>query len=176
MRSGRRHRLRRGLIAIALIFAVFLTLTAVLFVFPSTNAPRRSNAIVVLGGSGPRLQKGLALARAGYAPNLVLSGYTRHTCPAGPRDVKIICFNPHPDTTQGEARRVTNLARSHDWHQIIVVPGTPQTTRARIRFMRCYRGTLLFDPASPGNLGEWVHNVAYEWGALIKALTLQRGC
>jgi hypothetical protein len=57
MRSGRRHRLRRSLIALGVIIVVFLTLTAVLFVFPSTNAPRRSNAIVVLGGSGPDSRK-----------------------------------------------------------------------------------------------------------------------
>jgi hypothetical protein len=57
-----------------------------------------------------------------------------------------------------------------------VVPSIPQTTRARIRFDRCYRGTLLFDPASPGGVGEWIRNVVYEWGALAKALTLQRGC
>jgi uncharacterized SAM-binding protein YcdF (DUF218 family) len=90
--------------------------------------------------------------------------------------VSIICFIPHPLTTQGEARAVARLARTHNWRQIILVPGIPQTTRARIRFDRCYHGTLLFDPASPGGLGEWIHNVIYEWGALIKALALQRGC
>ena len=176
MRSGRPHRLRRNLIALVVIFALFLTLTAVLFVFPSRNAPRRSNAIVVLGGSGPRLQKGLALAHAGYAPNQVLSGYSRSTCPTTPHGVEVICFIPHPGTTQGEAREIAKLAGERDWRQIIVVSGIPQTTRARLRITRCYHGTLLFDPASPGGLGGWVHNVIYEWGALIKALTLQRGC
>jgi len=175
MRSGR-HRLRRSLIALGLLIVVFLALTAALFVFPSTNAPRRSDAIVVLGGSGPRLQKGLDLAHAGYAPYLVLSGYSRSTCPTPPRGVKVICFLPHPDTTQGEAREVAKLARIHAWHQIIAVPGTPQTTRARIRLERCYSGTLLFDPASPGGFREWFDHVMYEWGALVKALTLQRGC
>ena len=73
MRSAR-HRGRRIIfLAIAALLALFLVLTAVLFVWPATNAPRRSDAIVVLGGSGPRIQKGLALARAGYAPYLVIS-------------------------------------------------------------------------------------------------------
>jgi hypothetical protein len=93
--------------------------------------------------------------------------------------VKIICFVPHPGTTQGEARRVAKLAREHGWREIIVVSGTPQTTRARIRFARCFRGTLLFDPADPSSLsghGGWIYNVICEWGALIKAETLQRGC
>ena len=81
----------------------------------------------------------------------------------------VICFHPHPATTQGEARAVTKLARTHNWRQIIVVPGIPQTTRARIRFDRCYHGTLFFDPASPGGPCAWIHNVFYEWGALAKA-------
>jgi uncharacterized SAM-binding protein YcdF (DUF218 family) len=161
---------------LGVILAVVLTLTAVLFVWPSTNAPMRSDAIVVLGGSGPRLQKGLALARAGYARYLAVSGGDHTACPSAPHGVRVICFAPHPETTQGEARAMTGLANAHHWHQIIVVSGTPQTTRARIRFDRCYHGTLLFDPVSPGGLRSWVHNVIYEWGALAKALTLQRGC
>jgi uncharacterized SAM-binding protein YcdF (DUF218 family) len=178
--TAQRHRGRRNiLIALTALVALFLVLTAILFVWPSTNAPRRSDAIVVLGGSGPRIQKGLALARAGYAPYLVISVSDRADhpqCPTPPPKVSIICFIPHPLTTQGEARAVARLARTHNWRQIILVPGIPQTTRARIRFDRCYHGTLLFDPASPGGLGEWIHNVIYEWGALIKALALQRGC
>ncbi len=156
--------------------AIILSLSATLFVWPTTNAPLRSDAIVVLGGSGPRLQKGMALARAGYAPYLVLSAGDHTACPPPPHGVQVICFVPHPDTTQGEARAVTKLAHDHDWRQIIVVPGTPQTTRARIRFDRCYHGTLLFVPVSPGGRRSWIHNIIYEWGALAKALTLQRGC
>jgi uncharacterized SAM-binding protein YcdF (DUF218 family) len=178
--TWRRHWGRRNtLIAIGVLTTLFLVLTATLFVWPSTNAPRRSDAIVVLGGSGTRIQKGLALARAGYAPYLVVSVDDRaeHShCPTPPPKVSIICFIPDPLTTQGEARAVTKLALAHNWRQIIVVPGMPQTTRARIRFDRCYHGTLLFDPASPGGVGAWIHSVLYEWRALAKALTLQRGC
>jgi uncharacterized SAM-binding protein YcdF (DUF218 family) len=175
--TSARHRGRRIIfLVIAALLALFLILTAVLFVWPATNAPRRSDAIVVLGGSGPRIQKGVALARAGYAPDLVISGPDASSCHWAIHNVKVICFQPNPPTTQGEARAVAALAKEHNWHQIIVVSGIPQTTRARIRFNRCTDRTLLFDPASPGGLGEWIHNVLYEWGALIKALTLQRGC
>jgi hypothetical protein len=78
-----------------------------------------------------------------------------------------------PAPTQRRERRGR---RQYHWHQIIVVSGTPQTTRARIRFDRCYHGTLLFDPADPAGVASWIHNVVYEWAALIKAETIQRGC
>jgi len=176
MRSAR-HRGRRIIfIAIAALVALFLVLTAVLFVWPATNAPRRSDAIVVLGGSGPRIQKGLALARAGYAPYLVLSDPGDEPCHWAIHNVKVICFDPNPSTTQGEARETTTLAKEHNWHQIIVVSGIPQTTRARILFDRCTDRALLFDPASPGGLGEWFKNIVHEWGALIVQLTVQRSC
>jgi len=155
---------------------VILAMSAALFVRPRTDKPRRSNAIVVLQGSGPRISKGLALARAGYAPYLVISDPSRSPCPATPRGVKAICFVPVPLTTQGEARATARLARHYRWHQIIVVSGTPQTTRARVLFQRCYHGTLLFDPASPQTVGDWIHNVLHEWGALPKALALDRAC
>jgi uncharacterized SAM-binding protein YcdF (DUF218 family) len=160
----------------AIIIAAFLVLTAVLFVWPSTNTPRRSDAIVVLGGSGLRVQKGVALARAGYAPYLAISITPNAPCPPPPTGVKVVCFTPNPLTTQGEARAVAKLAREHHWRQIIVVSNVPQTTRARIRLDRCYDGTLLFDPVSPGGFSAWIYGIVYEWGSLIKALTLQRGC
>src|ERR1035437_7083699 len=72
--KNRRPRRRLALAGVAVLVVVaILALTATLFVWPSTNVPRRSDAIVVLGGSGLRVQKGVALAHAGYAPNLVVS-------------------------------------------------------------------------------------------------------
>jgi uncharacterized SAM-binding protein YcdF (DUF218 family) len=179
MKLTRGHRRRHFRVALGFFVLLVVASSAVLFMFPSTDRPRQSDAIVVLGGSGPRTQKGLALARAGYAPYLVVSinaGAYRTQCPRGSSGVTVICFTPDPLTTQGEARAIAKLAQEKAWHQVIVVPSTPETTRARIRFKRCFHGTLLFDPASPGGLGAWVYNVIYEWGALAKALTIQPGC
>ena len=170
----RRHRVLVGTLA-ALIVA-FLVFTLVLFVRPATNAPERVDAIVVLGGSGDRVQKGLTLARDGYAPVLVVSNTWPNPCPKAPAGVQVICFTPNPASTRGEARAVARLAAVHHWQRLLLIPSVPQTTRARIRFARCFHGVLLFDPASPGGLGQWLLNVPYEWAALTKALIFQRGC
>ena len=159
-----------------MVVVLVLVLSAVLFVWPSTDAPQKVDAIVVLGGSGPRIAKGLALARDGYASTVAVSNPDAVYCPRSSRRVTVICFIPDPETTQGEARSVAKLAGKYRWNRIIVVSGTPQTTRARIRFGRCYHGTVLFDPANPSTASEWFFNVVYEWGALAKALTFQRGC
>ncbi len=169
----------RALMATATVLVVaFLVLTAVLFVWPATNAPQRVNAIVVLSGSpwSSRWQRGLGLARDGYAPVLVRSDPLWTPCPRGPARVEVICFDPDPATTQGEAVDVARIAAEHHWHRLLVVTIVTQTTRARIRFERCYHGAVLFSAVSPRGVAGWLFNVAYEWGALGKALVLQRGC
>lgn len=154
----------------------FVVLSAILFVWPRTDTPRKSDAIVVLGGADARLTKGLKLASEGHAPTLLISTPYPSACRYRIPGVAIVCFAPSPETTQGEARYVAKLASERHWSQIIVVSGTAQTLRARLRFDRCYHGTALIDPAAPGAVAGWVHDVAYEWGALAQALTIQRGC
>ena len=122
----RRHRVVVG--TIALLLCGFLVATALLFVWPATNAPERVNAIVVLGGSGPRWQKGLALAREGYAPILVLSDHPEAPCPKSWRTVRVICINPTPASTRGEAREVSKMAAEYRWNRLLVVTSIPQTT------------------------------------------------
>ena len=168
----------RVLVAAATVLVLFLALTAVLFVWPATNVPQRVNAIVVLSGSpwSARWQRGLELARDGYAPVLVRSDPSWSPCPRGPARVEVICFDPVPATTQGEAVDVARIAAKHRWHRLLVVTIVTQTTRARIRFERCYHGAVLFSAVNPRGAVGWLFNIAYEWGALGKALILQRGC
>jgi hypothetical protein len=176
----RRSRRKRHpfLWAVGVLVVVFLILSSIFYVWPATNTPQRVDAIVVLGGtpSEARWQRGLALARAGFAPVLVQSDNPWTPCPRGPAEVKVICFDPEPSTTQGEAVDIARLARDHHWHRLLIVTDIPQVTRARIRIERCFTGTLLFNAVSPGSIEQWLYGVVYEWGALAKALTLQRAC
>ena len=86
-----------------------------------------------------------------------------------------ISFNPSPGTTQGEAESVGRLAHKYHWRSIAVVTITPQASRARLRTERCFGGPV-YVVTTPIRLVSWPYEIAYEWAALVKALTVQRGC
>ena len=182
MRSGPVGR-RRVVLAVVAVFAVaiaFVALTLRLFVFPDLNSPSRADAIVVLGGNGAGpFDEGVALARAGDAPTIVFSLVPAYRCEPSllhlPAE-RVLCFRADPQTTQGEARSIAHLAAVHHWHRVIVVMPTPQATRARLRIGRCYGGQVLEVGVSPPGFWAWMRELVYEWGALMKALVLQRGC
>ncbi|HEY1636044.1 MAG TPA: hypothetical protein VGF64_14865 [Acidimicrobiales bacterium] len=67
-----------------------------------------------------------------------------------------------------------HLAAERNWRRIMIVPTTTQATRARLLFERCYTGQLLVVPAR--DLKSVLYGVAYEWGALAKAIFLRQGC
>jgi uncharacterized SAM-binding protein YcdF (DUF218 family) len=166
------------MVAAALVL-LFVSLSAKLFVWPAQNAAKgvHADAVVVLGGLGPRWQVALELAKEHAAPFILVSvPSVQWNCPRNDLPgVQIECFRPDPDDTRGEARFAASTARANGWHSLIVVTSVPQATRARLRFKRCFGGTVYVVPARP-DLGTWAYEVAYEWGALAKALVWQRGC
>jgi DUF218 domain len=172
------RRVRAAAVVVAVLIVAIVVASVMLFIEPATNTPAHSDAVIVLAGANNagRIDKGIELVRAGFAPRLFVSAPGDNDCPRSLPSVPITCFSPNPSTTQGEARFAARVAQQHHWHRIIVVSGTQQVTRARIRFDRCYRGSILMVPADPGGLGSWVASVIYEWGALPKALIFQRGC
>jgi hypothetical protein len=173
-----RHRgLLRGAGVLAL--ALWGSLSAVLFVWPSLDPIKgvRADAILVMGGPGPRLQVALKLAKEHAAPVMLVSvASERWNCPdLGVPGVRVECFRPDPFSTQGEARYAGEQARLHDWQSLIVVSSVPQATRARLRVRRCFPGSVKVVAARP-SIATWAYGVIYEWGALAKALLWQRSC
>ncbi len=164
----------------ALALALSCAMTLRLFVFPDLNAPVPSDAIVVLGGQeSNQPEEAINLAREGFAPTLAFSVSPSTRCPyrlaAVPR-VHILCFVAEPRTTQGEARSIARFAADLHWHRIIVVMPITQATRARLRIQRCYAGQILEVGVAPSSPWDWTKEIAYEWGALFKALVLQPTC
>ena len=140
--------------------------------------PARVSAIVMLAGPGDRLRLAVRLAREHRAPILVVSrgnqGYGG-PCPRPVPRVRLICFEPSPASTRGEAERVGRLARRYHWRSVALVTTTVQDSRARQRVARCFGGPVyVVTVGLPWT--SWPSQIAYEWAATVKMLVLQRSC
>ena len=127
-------------VTLAGVLVAFCGLTARLFIFPAAGMPAHVDAIVMMNGpdGGSRFHTALNLAFQDRAKYLVISrgnsyyGQGDFCAPPVPK-VKVICFDPNPPTTQGEAEYAGRLARQYHWHSIALVAITPQDSRARLR-------------------------------------------
>jgi hypothetical protein len=161
------------------VLLVAVAATGRLFVWPATGLPGRVSAIVMLNNSiGDPLAVALRLARQDRARYLVISQGTPEShfpCPDRVRGVVLVCFHPTPASTQGEAEFTGRLARRYHWRSVAVVAIVPQATRARLRMERCVSARVYVVTAGIPR-SSWPQQVAYEWGATLKALVLQRSC
>jgi hypothetical protein len=166
--------------AVAVVLAGLAVLTGRLFIWPEQGMPSRVDAIVMLNGSGSRLDTALQLGWEHRAPVLVISRgsqYWGHGSICAPKipHVTVICFDPDPATTQGEVEFVGRLARRYHWRSITLVTTAPQDTPARLRLERCFSGNVYVMTAPlPGY--DWPYAVIYEWGATLSALFVHRAC
>lgn len=169
---------RRVFGAVIILLVVFAAATARLLVWPAQGMPASVSAIVMLAGGGDRLPVALRLAREHKAPLLVVSqgweGYGG-PCPPQTPGVKTICFDPNPGDTRGEAEFAGQLAKRYQWNSVVLVTAPMQDTRARIIMRRCFSGSIyVVTAALPWHA--WPSQIAYGWGALVKAMVLQRAC
>jgi uncharacterized SAM-binding protein YcdF (DUF218 family) len=178
-RTRRRYAVAALLAAVAAL-AAFCAITARLFIWPARGMPPHVGAIVMLNGHGNRLQTAEKLEWAHRAGALVVargSQYWGHgsRCAARVPGIKVICFDPDPATTRGEAEFAGRLARRYRWRSIAVVTTPDQATRGRIRVKRCFPGEVYVYTA-PLPARDWPWAIAYEWAAIVKALVFQRDC
>lgn len=174
----RRRRWRRALLSLGIVAGAFAVLSARLFVWPQEGLPPRVSAIIMLAGPGPRLPVALQLARETRAPVLVVSrgshGYGG-PCPLPVPGIRLICFEPVPADTRGEAEYAARLAARYSWSSVVLVTTRGQDTRARMLMARCFAGPVyVVTAALPWD--DWPYQIAYGWGSLVKALTLRRSC
>jgi hypothetical protein len=170
-----RHPLITGLV---LVVVAFLALTAVLFVWPVTDSPQHVDAILSFNGpnEGAREALAVSLAEKGYARVLLFSrgGFGETACPKV-HQVLVVCFVDVTNNTRGEARFAARYAKQHHLNSLMIVPGRPQTTRAHLLLERCFSGKIVVDPASEPLL-RFPRDVFHEWGGLLEALLVDRGC
>ena len=161
------------------VLVVFVAATLTLFVYLPTDLPRHVDGILSLNGGDEQAREVLAvsLAAKGYAPVLLFSQGSRGndtSCPKVAR-VKVVCFVDATNNTRGEARWAGQYAERHHWHSLLIVPGRVQAMRARLLTERCFSGQVVDVPAADP-FWDIPTNVFHEWGGLLAALVIYRGC
>jgi uncharacterized SAM-binding protein YcdF (DUF218 family) len=178
--APRRKRLRSIVAALLIVVLGFGAATVHWLVMPRQGMPSHVDAIVMLNGPGDRLETALNLAWAHRAPVIVISRGSRYwghgsvCAPKIPR-VAVICFDPSPPTTRGEAEFTGRLARRYHWRSIALVAVAPQDIVARLRVGSCFSGKIYVINASlPAS--QWPDEIVHEWGSTLKAFFTQRSC
>jgi uncharacterized SAM-binding protein YcdF (DUF218 family) len=163
------------IVPVVLVVAV-VALNLRLFVFPPSSTPVHADAVVVLaGGSGERLDKGLDLVREGVAPNLVVSTGPNELCSTD-HDFEVFCFLPDPDDTRGEAEAVARIAAQQGWQHLVLVTSDYHTTRAHLLLGRCFAGTIDVTAARSSRAPlPLLWAIGHEWGGLIES-AVHRDC
>jgi uncharacterized SAM-binding protein YcdF (DUF218 family) len=163
--------------AVAVLLVVALIVVNLeLFVWPESDSVGHADAVVVLaGGDGERLDRGLELMKEGVAPTLVASTGPNRLC-GFEQSFEVICFLPKPNNTRGEVEAIAKIADEHGWKRLVLVTSTYHVTRAELLLERCYPGTVEIAPATPhkGVLA-WLSAIVHEWGGLAEA-AVERSC
>lgn len=176
-----RRRMRTASWVLAVLVVIWLAATARLFVWPPTDEVHRADAVIMLPGESTRLPRALQLVEGGVSSTLVIS--------TGPNDameeagltcgrnghLEVLCFQPQPATTSGEARGISRLADEHGWNRIAVVTSRYHITRAAVLIRQCFDGELRM-VAARSPLGPMLGGMAPEWPSLIAAYTVDRAC
>ena len=171
--------MRRVVLVLLALVAAWLVACGLLFLRADEDAPRRTDAVVVLAGDADhRVPRGLELVRNGVAPRLLLSrepgekwARWRRLCgrPA------VTCFTADPYSTQGEAEAVGRLAARRGYRSVAVVTSRYHVFRSRLLFERCLDGRVSVVGADYDRL--WLPVILpLETAKLVWALAVDRDC
>ncbi|GAA5193123.1 hypothetical protein GCM10023346_16980 [Arthrobacter gyeryongensis] len=146
---ARKKRLFFRSFAVIAALAIFWAVAGIfLYVAPPSDEPKHADVLFVLGPPDQRIVYAEQLMQHGYAPTLAVSSpigkdgrFTASICRAQ-RPYRIICFDPDPVTTQGEARALKKLSDQYGWKSANVLTAQFHVTRARVIVRRCYGGDL----------------------------------
>ncbi|WP_172465446.1 YdcF family protein [Arthrobacter sp. Hiyo1] len=153
-----------------------------LYVAPPADQPKHADVLFVLGPPDQRIGYAEQLMQQGYSPTIAVSSpigkdgkFEAGICTAQ-RPYRIICFNPDPFTTQGEARELKNLSDQYGWKSANVLTAQFHVTRARVIVSRCYGGDLhmiaqhrslpLVSLSRPTS--SWAYQYLYQTAAFVK--------
>lgn len=180
---GHRGRLAAGGAALALLGWSALRWT----VWPVTVEPadvQPADAVVMfVGGSGERFDTALELMAAGRAPVLVVPNgrsvrraRDEGLCTGDP-GFEVLCPEPDPVTTRGEARAIGRVAAERGWDSVIAVTSSYHIARAELLLGRCFAGRIQAVGAEADLRPErWRRLVRHELVGHLAHRTVFRGC
>jgi uncharacterized SAM-binding protein YcdF (DUF218 family) len=190
-RAGRRRIAWLGGIMAAMV-SVFALMTDRWFIRPETTNPTSADAVVVLaGGTGERLARGLELMAQRVAPTLVLNEgvdwaepvdvvravkdlcHRSSSIGATPPPFEIVCVSAVPDSTKGEAITIAQLAEHRGWKTLALVTTDHHLARSARWFRRCFSGAVLPVAAAAPTFRL---DVQHEWFGTIAQFTYDRSC
>lgn len=179
---GRRRSPTNQVLLGLLILAVLISgWTA--FVFPRldqarADPPAHTEVIYLLGGEEHGAEMGFRMLDEGRGDTLVLSwvGDEVPECITGYRGHRVICVEPYPATTQGEAMLLPQLMDQNEWKSVTVATWPAHLPRTRLLFERCYSSHISYAATSQqyGDI-ERVTKAMYETFSLAKAVATP-GC
>lgn len=113
-----------------------------------TEPDKKADAIIILSGGQGRVEKGVELYQAGYAPYIILSNSTESTSRSGdmlqtalalgvPEDV--IFTESAAESTYQNAELTLSILKEHDFESAIVVSSEFHMRRVKLLFDRVYR-------------------------------------
>ena len=172
---------RRWRIAVGAAILVFgLAAAATFALWPRDDIPRDPDAVVVLGGAGSeRAELGIELSER-FDALLVLSSSAVDFAEDLDRscdEEQVVCIEPEPETTAGEARSIGNLTDERGWDHVTVATSRFHSTRARVLFRQCLGdqvsvvGAVRSDGRERG-----LRTHLEEAIATVAGLTIQRAC
>jgi len=171
-----------------LVLLLFVAVTGLRWVVaPSSGqaagAPQSNAVVMFVGGRGERLATALDLMRERAATVLVIPNGSVNGWPdanalcSDPQPFEVLCPNPNPDTTLGEAHAIAALADELGWESMVMVTSRYHVSRARLLLERCFEGEIFAVGAETDlSFSEWSARAAHEWWANLGAHTLHRGC
>lgn len=90
----------------------------------------------------------------------------------------VLCVDPVPSTTRGEAIFTQQLAQERGWKHVIVVSWRYHLPRARFIFGQCFDGEVTMRPVPRTydfSLVQWEYTYLYQIAGFVKA-GVQGGC
>ncbi|WOQ16413.1 hypothetical protein [Raineyella sp. W15-4] len=181
--GGTRRRWPAVLAMIGVVLLGCAVVATVLVVRPRVDPVQPVDALYVIGPAEGRIAEARQLMAAGEARTLIVTVsvnpktgevYTKDFC--DPASWEVICVQPDPYATRGEAGVLARLVKEHGWSRVAVMTETSHVSRTRMWMDRCVPASVSVWPSDERRTPiSWVGAIAYQSAAWVKA-QVQRGC